>query len=122
MAQNDRSEKHSKLFLELVISLQVSTLQFLGKIVSPQSGKAERNLQGAAASIDMLDMLAEKTKGNLQPDEARFLDQTLSHLKLNYVEEMNKPASQPSQPDADEPEAGEEAPPPPEDPGEKAES
>ncbi|MBL0321586.1 MAG: DUF1844 domain-containing protein [Ignavibacteria bacterium] len=39
------------------------------------------------------DILHEKTKGNLESDEARFLDQTLSTLKLNFVDEFGNPST-----------------------------
>jgi len=87
----ESADKHSELFMGLVVSFQVSALQYLGKLVSPHTGKSERNLEAAASSIDMLDMLARKTSGNLQPEEERFLKETISHLKLNYVEEASRP-------------------------------
>jgi hypothetical protein len=102
MTQNDRSGKHTILFMELVASFQLSALQCLGKLVDSRTGKSDVNLDGAAASIDMLDMLTEKTKGNLSPDEAKFMEQTLSHLKLNYVEETNKPKSEETPPPSEE--------------------
>lgn len=91
MAENDLGNKHSLLFMGLVTSFQQSALQSLGKLVDPTSGKTEVNLPGAAAYIDMLDMLVAKTQGNLSSDEASTLEQIVSHLKLNYVEELNKP-------------------------------
>ena len=109
MTDDPRSAKFSELFLGLVVSFQVGALQHLGKLVNPHTGKSERNLEAAAASIDMLDMLAEKTRGNLTADESRLLGETLSLLKLNYVEEANKPA----------PEKPAETPPPPAPEGEK---
>lgn len=124
MSENDPKDKHSKLFLELVISLQISALQFLGKLVNPQTQKIERNLEGASASIDMLDMLAARTRGNLDPGEARFLDETLNHLKLNYLEELNRssedhlgPAEKPPPPSQDDKKDSTE--PPKEPPGDK---
>ena len=87
----DTADKYSDLFMGLVVSFQVSALQYLGKLVSPHTGKSERNLEAAASSIDMLDMLAQKTRGNLKPEEEHFLKETISHLKLNYVEETSKP-------------------------------
>lgn len=102
MTKNDRSSKHTILFMELVASFQLSALQCLGKLVDSRTGKSDVNLNGAAASIDMLDMLTEKTRGNLSPDEAKFLKQTISHLKLNYVEEINKPKSEETPPPSEE--------------------
>ncbi len=87
-----KSQKYSELFMGLVVSFQLGALQHLGKLINPETGKAERHLDAAAASIDMLDMLAEKTRGNLKPEELQTLNETLSLLKLNFVEEANKPA------------------------------
>lgn len=84
------SDKNSALFMGLVASLQESALIYLGKFVQPGTDRSLKNLEGAAASIDMLDMLAEKTRGNLTPEETRFLSDTVSFLKLNYVDELHK--------------------------------
>jgi hypothetical protein len=88
-------DKQTELFMGLVVSFQVSALQFMGKLVNPMTGQSERDLPSAAASIDMLDMLYAKTKGNLTPEEAKMLEETLSHLKLNYVAEVNRPTPPP---------------------------
>jgi hypothetical protein len=97
-------DKASELFMGLVASLQISALQSLGKLLNPLTGKVESDLPGAAASIDMLDMLAEKTRGNLKEEESRLLTETISLLKLNYVEEVNRPAPTPPAPPASAPE------------------
>ena len=85
-------ENHSNKLLEiqfvnLVSALAASAMQHLGKLVNPLTGKTEVNLQGAKATIDLLEMLSAKTKGNLNPDEANLLRATLSNLQLNYVDE-----------------------------------
>ncbi|HTX99407.1 MAG TPA: DUF1844 domain-containing protein [Bacteroidota bacterium] len=87
----EQKEKHRFLFMQLVFSLHSATMQQLGKVKNPLSDKIERDLQGAQASIDMLDMIREKTKGNLTDDEERFLSQILHELRLNYVDEAGKP-------------------------------
>lgn len=74
------------------MSLQIAAMQYLGKIVSPLTGKVERNLEQAKGSIDMLSMLAEKTKNNLSSDEEKFLSNILFELRLNYLDELKKPA------------------------------
>lgn len=91
MADINLNDKHSLLFMGLVTSFQQSTLYSLGKLVNPETGKTQVNLDAASAYIDMLDMLSAKTKGNLSADESKTLEQILSHLKLNYIEEVNKP-------------------------------
>ena len=102
--ENQTNDKNSELFMGLMVSFQVSALQFMGKLVNPVTGKSESDLAGAAASIDMLDMLAVKTRGNLTADETKMLEEILSHLKLNYVAELNKPSAPPAEQPAPPPE------------------
>ncbi len=81
------------LFQGLVISLAAATMHHLGKTLNPMTNKIEKNLEAAQGTIDMLDMLEVKSKGNLSEGEARLLKGVLAELKLNYVETLNeKPA------------------------------
>ena len=84
-------EKHQILFMHLVLSLHSATMQQLGKVKSPLTDKIDRDLSGAQGSIEMLEMLKEKTRGNLAEEETRFVDQVLQELRLNYVDEAAKP-------------------------------
>ena len=85
-------EKHQALFVQLVMMFHTLTMHQLGKIKNPMTDKIERDLTAAQGSIDMLDMLKERTKGNLPPDEERFMTEMLKELRLNYVDEAAKPA------------------------------
>ena len=80
------SDEHKALFVNLVINLASSAMINLGKVQNPVSKKTDINLQAAQTSIDLLDMLEAKTKGNLDDEEARFLKTALADLKINYVE------------------------------------
>jgi hypothetical protein len=80
-----------QLFMGLVYSLTQSAFISLGKLPDPMTGTIERNLPQASQTIDLLAALQEKTKGNLEGDEEKFLSRTLSDLRLNYVDEVNKP-------------------------------
>ena len=84
-------EKNQFMFMQLVMMFHTLTMHQLGKIKNPITDKVERDLAAAQGSIDMLDMLKEKTKGNLAADEDRFLTNLLKELKLNYVDEVSKP-------------------------------
>lgn len=64
-------------------------MQGLGKVMNPVTNKIERNLEQAKQSIDMLEMLRDKTNGNLSPESERLIQQFLSDLRLNYVDEVN---------------------------------
>ena len=94
------ADVNKELFAHLVISLAQSALLHMGKLVNPNAGKAEVNLDAAQMTIDLLDMLEVKTRGNLDQDEDRFLKATLSELKLNYVETAKSAPAQPPAPDA----------------------
>jgi hypothetical protein len=83
-------DMNSQLLMYLVSSFEMTALQQMGKLKDPMLDKLERNLQAAQFSIELLDMLKEKTKGNLQSDEQRYLDNVLAQLKLNYVDEIEK--------------------------------
>jgi hypothetical protein len=76
------------LFVNLVLIFQGAAMQQMGKIISPMTGKIERNFEQARFSIDMLAMLQDKTKGNLSDDLARLLDSTVLNLRMNYVAEV----------------------------------
>jgi len=77
-------------FMSLVLSLSQAAMQQMGKITNPFTGKIERNLEQAKVTIDMLEMLKEKTKGNLVKEEERLISDTLATLQLNYVDETKK--------------------------------
>ncbi len=65
--------------------------QSMGKVPNPVTGKVERNLEMAKQIIEILEMLKEKTKGNLTAEEDRLLAGTIAELQLNYVDELKKP-------------------------------
>ena len=87
----ESGDHHQLLFVQLVMSLHAETMHFLGKTKHPVTDKIERNLDAARNAIDMLEMLEVKTKGNLGDEEGQFLTQVLQEVRLNYVDEANKP-------------------------------
>ena len=86
----DSPDKNQIMFIQIVAMFQTAALQQMGKLKNPVTEKIEKDLQQAQLSIDILDMFKEKTKGNLSPDEERFLTSILQDLKLNYVDELSK--------------------------------
>ena len=74
-------------FANFVISLSTSALFHFGDFPEYEGGKAEKNLPAAKQTIDILDMLHEKTKGNLDVNEANLIQGVLYELKLRYVKE-----------------------------------
>ena len=80
-------DKNDQLFASLLYLFHSSGMQGLGKLMNPVTQKTEKNLEHAKESIEMLEMLKQKTQGNLSADLSRLLDQFLSDLRLNYVDE-----------------------------------
>jgi hypothetical protein len=58
----------------------------LGEIPDPQSGGAADDLPAAQQLIDIIGLLKEKTRGNLDHDEQALLDAILFELRMKYVE------------------------------------
>lgn len=83
-------ELYKRQFIGFVALLANSAMQQLGKLANPLTGKVERNLDGAKATIGMIKMLQVKTKGNLSPEEQQAVDSNLSNLQLNYVDEAGR--------------------------------
>ena len=77
--------KNNELFITLISSLSSQAWIQLGKMKNPVTDKIEKNLEAASMSIDMLSMLHEKTKNNLEEYEAKLLEQSLNDLKMNFV-------------------------------------
>jgi uncharacterized protein DUF1844 len=73
-------------FIEFVMMQAQNAALFLGQIPNPQTGKAEVRLEVAKMFIDQLEMIQEKTRGNLSNEESTVLRNALSNLQLAYVE------------------------------------
>ena len=72
-------------FQTFVISIVGSAYVHLGDAPGPD-GREERNLLLARQDIDLLDLLQDKTKGNLTPEEATILERVVYELRLRFVE------------------------------------
>jgi hypothetical protein len=72
--------------LSLLFSTMASqALLFLGEIENPFTGKKEVDIEQAKYTIDMLQVLKDKTAGSVTPDEAKLLDGILYDLRMRYV-------------------------------------
>ena len=72
-------------FSTFIMSLTSSAFYHLGDMPDPSTGKKEVNLPAVQQTIDMLIMLREKTKGNLNEDEKKLLEQLVYELQVKYV-------------------------------------
>ena len=69
----------------LILSLATQARLAFGDVENPASGEKRADLPVAKHSIDMLEMLEEKTKGNLSDAESKLLDTVLYELRMRYV-------------------------------------
>ncbi len=76
-------------FSSLIFSLSSSALLHIGEIADPQTGEKRVDLPMAKHSIDIISMLKEKTKGNLDDEEQKFIDSILTDLRLRYVKAVH---------------------------------
>lgn len=83
----DDAQKLQLLFTQLVIMFHAACMQQLGKVKHPVTEKIEKDLPAAQSTIDLLDMLYAKTKGNLSHEEEQLISQVVQELKLTYVQE-----------------------------------
>lgn len=72
-------------FTTLLLSLASSAVVAMGLDKNPASGNFEKDLHVARFNIDMLRLLKEKTKGNLNTEEQQFVDSVLNDLQLKFV-------------------------------------
>jgi hypothetical protein len=73
-------------FTAFVVSLSTQVLMHLGEIPDPLTNQRVRDLPAAQHMIDILGMLQDKTRGNLDPDEEGLLRSILFDLRMKYVE------------------------------------
>ena len=83
-------EKNDQLLMQLIYMFHTSAIQGLGKIADP-TGQVIRNLEYVSQTIDLMEMLKAKTKGNITDEIEKLLDGMLSELRLNYADEKANP-------------------------------
>jgi len=77
-------------FSTFLMSMASSAYCMLGLAPNPLTQKVEKNLVTAKQQIDLLELMKEKTKGNLTKDEESLLDNMLYHLHMTYVNEVKR--------------------------------
>jgi len=94
--QKEKSKKEEKKevpfvlppleFSSLVLPFFTQGLLSLGQIKEEEEKEDTQNLSFAKRMIDLLDLLKERTKGNLKSEEEQFIESSLHQLKLSYME------------------------------------
>ena len=73
-------------FASFVVSIASSAMVNLGEVPDPVSKQRSVNLAMARQTIDLLGVLEEKTRGNLDEEEAKLLETILYDLRMRFVE------------------------------------
>ncbi len=76
-------------FSSIVLLLYFPALIQLGLVEDPATGQTHENLGLAKRNIDLLDLLRDRTKGNLEAEEEKFLNGVLDQLKLAYLKKTD---------------------------------
>ena len=72
-------------FLGFVSTLAMQVMMALGEIPHPETQEAQQDLPQAQYLIDIIQLLSDKTKGNLSPQEEAALKNLLYELRLKFV-------------------------------------
>lgn len=101
--RNTNMGEMTQRFIEFVMMQSQHAALFLGQIANPQTGETSVNLEAAKMFIDQLEMVREKTRGNLTSDEDKIINNALSNLQTAFLEVAGGGSDPSSSPIAEEP-------------------
>ena len=87
---SEAAELHTHLFANLVMQQAGMTMIFLGVTPHPETGKTMFDLEAAQHFISQLEMLEAKTRGNLSTDEIALLKQSLTTVRMAFVQAVER--------------------------------
>lgn len=73
-------------FGSFLLSLAHNALVAMGLVEHPELGEVAVDLESARQSIQIIEMLRDKTRGNLDPDEEKLIGGVLYDLRMSYVD------------------------------------
>lgn len=73
-------------FSMLTMSIASSAVMSMGLAPNPQTNETNKDKDMARFNIDLLIMLQEKTKNNLNDEEKRFLDSVITDLQMKFLQ------------------------------------
>ena len=85
-SKENRAGLPSINFSTFIISLSTQALMHLGEMSNPVTGEVEKDVAVAKQTIDIISMLGEKSKGNLDETEEQLVQEVLYNLRMRYVE------------------------------------
>ncbi len=83
-------------FSAFIAELGTTAFAYLGGLQNPETKEFFVDLEMAKRTIDTIDLLKEKTKGNLTAPESNLLDNTLYNLRMTYIRIANNPPPPPT--------------------------
>ncbi|MFM8656425.1 MAG: DUF1844 domain-containing protein [Chthoniobacterales bacterium] len=83
---SQHSGEMTRRFIEFVLMQAQQIALMLGQIPGPDGKPMEANRPVARIFIDQLEMIREKTRGNLSPEESDVLNKVLADVQLAFVE------------------------------------
>ena len=88
----DYFDAESSGFDTLVSYLSTAAMFQLGLIPGPSGERIPVDLPNARRTIDLLEVLRQKTQGNLTAEESRLLEDVLYDLRMSFVELQKRQA------------------------------
>ncbi|HXG55396.1 MAG TPA: DUF1844 domain-containing protein [Vicinamibacterales bacterium] len=79
-------------FAQFILSLGTTTAYHFGDLPDPMTGeRGDTDLAAASQMIELIAMLQEKTRGNLEPAEAKLVEDLLYDLRMRFVQAQQQP-------------------------------
>ena len=79
-------------FAQFILSLGTTAAVHFGDLPDPMTGeRGETNLAAAGQMIELIGMLQEKTRGNLEPAESKLIEDLLYDLRMRFVQGQQQP-------------------------------
>jgi hypothetical protein len=83
-------------FTQFILSLGTTAAVHFGDLADPSTGeRGDPDLIAAAQMIDILALLQDKTRGNLEPAESKLLEDLLYDLRMRFVQAQQQPIVRP---------------------------
>jgi hypothetical protein len=80
-----KNSESSVSFSAFVVTIVQSAMVHLGEAPNPETGGRQMDLDMARHTIDVLNMLKEKTNGNRTEDETKMLDTLLYEVRTKFL-------------------------------------
>ena len=77
-------------FTDHILSLAQSVYVLLGVVEDPFSNEKKVDLKQAKYTIDLIEVLKEKTEGNLLQDEQELWEEVLYDLRMKYLSALDE--------------------------------